>query len=277
MDKIIIKDLEVFAKHGVLEEEQRLGQKFLISLTLSTNFLNASMTDDVKETINYALVAKEAVDFATKNTYKLIETLAKQLAFHIMLKFELLDEIEVEVKKPWAPVGLPLDTVSVKTLVKWHEAYLALGSNMGNREENIKTAVVSIGQDEYTKVIKKSDLIVTKPYGYEEQEDFLNGAIKIKTLRSPYELLDLIRDTEKKLYRERVIHWGPRTIDVDIILYDDIVMDDKELTIPHSQMHLRDFVLLPLAQIGPGAVNKVFNKTVTQLLKECETKTCINE
>ena len=275
MDQIIIKDLEVFANHGVLEAENVLGQKFLVSIIINTDFSKSSLTDGIEHTINYAQVAATASEFMKKYTYKLIETCARELAYHIMLTYEEIEEITVEIKKPWAPIGMSLDTVSVKSTVKWHNVYLALGSNIGNKEENINIAIINIDNDRLTKVIKKSDLVVTKPYGYEPQDNFVNGAIKIKTLRNPYELLQLTSETENKLYRERTIHWGPRTIDVDIILYDDIVMDEEELTIPHSQMHLRDFVLVPLMQIGSGAVNKVFNKTVAQLLKECKTDTII--
>lgn len=273
MDRIIIKDLEVFANHGVLDAEKELGQKFLVSVSMETDFAKSSVTDDIEHTVNYALIAKKINEFMVNNTYKLLETCVRELAYSLILDFDEIKELTVEIKKPWAPIGLPLDTVSVITTVGWHNAYLALGSNIGNTEENIKAAVVNIGNDRLTKVVKKSDLIETKPYGYLEQDNFLNGAIKVKTLRKPYELLALAHETEQMLYRERSIHWGPRTIDVDIILYDDIVMDDEELTIPHSQMHLRDFVLVPLAQIGRGAVNKVYNKTVAQLLDECNTKT----
>ena len=275
MDQIIIKDLEVFANHGVFEAENILGQKFLVSVTMDTDFSVAFATDGIENTINYGQVAMDIADFMTKRTYKLIETCARELAYHLILTYEAISKITIEIKKPWAPIGLSLDTVSVKTTVGWHEAYLALGSNMGNKEENINTAIVNIDNDRLTKVVKKSDMVETKPYGYENQDNFVNGAIKVKTLRTPYELLQLANNTENNLYRERTIHWGPRTIDVDIILYDDIVMDEERLTIPHKQMHLRDFVLVPLMQIGSGAVNKVFNKTVAQLLKECTTATII--
>lgn len=275
MDQIIIKDLEVFANHGVFEAENILGQKFLVSITMDTDFSVASATDGLENTVNYGQVAKDVTDFMKNNTYKLIEACARELAYSLILTYEMVSKITVEIKKPWAPIGFSLDTVSVRTTVKWHEAYLALGSNIGNKEENIDTAIINIDNDRLTKVVKKSDMVETKPYGYENQDNFLNGAIKVKTLRNPYELLQLANETENKLYRERTIHWGPRTIDVDIILYDDIVMDEERLTIPHRQMHLRDFVLVPLMQIGSGAVNKVFNKTVAQLLKECTTATII--
>lgn len=275
MDQIIIEDLEVFANHGVLEEETRLGQKFLVSVTINTDFSGSSTTDDLNNTVNYAAVAKDVNEFMTSNTYKLLETCAKELGTFLILKYKSITEIIVKINKPWAPVGLPLKNVGVCTTLKWHTAFLALGSNIGNREENIKAAITGIDNDAFTSVIKISELINTKPYGYKEQDDFLNCAIKVKTLRSPYELLKLANEIEKKLYRERTIHWGPRTIDVDIIFYDDIVMDDDELTIPHKEMHLRDFVLIPLSQIGAGVINRVWNKSVAQLLKECEKNNVI--
>lgn len=275
MDQIIIKDLEVFANHGVFEPENILGQKFLVSIIMDTDFSMAYATDGIEDTINYGQVALEVAEFMKKKTYKLIESCGRELAYHLILTYENISKVTVEIKKPWAPIGLSLDTVSVKTTVSWHDAYLALGSNIGNKEENINTAIINIDNDRLSKVVKKSDMVETKPYGYEKQDNFVNGAIKIKTLRNPYELLHLANEIEDEMYRERTIHWGPRTIDVDIILYDDIVMDEERLTIPHRQMHLRDFVLVPLMQIGSGAVNKVYNKTVAQLLKECPTDTII--
>ena len=100
------------------------------------------------------------------------------------------------------------------------------------------------------------------------QPDFLNGMIQVKTLLTPWELLELLHQIEQRAGRERLVHWGPRTLDLDIIFYDDWVVDTKELQIPHPDMQNRDFVLKPLAELAPFLRHPLQNKTVRQMLEE---------
>ena len=111
-----------------------------------------------------------------------------------------------------------------------------------------------------------SELLVTKPYGGVEQDDFVNGAIALKTLLSPQELLEKLHEIEQHANRERIIHWGPRTLDLDIIFYDKLVYEDENLIIPHIDMQNRDFVLAPMNQIAPYLRHPVLNQTISQLL-----------
>ncbi len=133
MDQIKIENLEVFAKHGVFPEENVLGQKFLISATLYTDTRHAGKTDDLTASIHYGEVSQFIDAYMKAHTYQLIERVAESLAEELLLHTKHLQKIELEVKKPWAPVGLPMESVSVKILRKWHTAYIALGSNMGER------------------------------------------------------------------------------------------------------------------------------------------------
>ena len=121
-------------------------------------------------------------------------------------------------------------------------------------------------------MLKVSDFLVTAPYGGVEQDDFLNGALALKTLLTPQELLERLHEIEQKAHRERLIHWGPRTLDLDILLYDDLVLDTPDLIIPHVEMHLRDFVLIPLAQIAPWKRHPVLGLTVSQMLADLQAK-----
>ena len=122
------------------------------------------------------------------------------------------------------------------------------------------------------KEVRVSELLVTKPYGGVEQDDFVNGAIALKTLLSPQELLEKLHEIEQHANRERIIHWGPRTLDLDIIFYDKLVYEDEDLIIPHIDMQNRDFVLKPLAELCPNYRHPVFGKTVSQLLGELKER-----
>ena len=268
MDKIKITNLEVYCHHGVFAEENVLGQKFLISSILYTDIEEAARNDDISKSINYGEVCHYIKELMEAHTYKLIESVAECLANNILLRFPLAYKVQIEVKKPWAPIMMPIETVSVEIEREWHTAYFSIGSNMGDKEENLNKAIELLNKDEYSKVTKISEFITTKPVGGVEQDDFLNGALEVKTLRSPNRLLELISEIESQLKRERIIHWGPRTIDLDIIFYDDIVMDTKKLTIPHPEMHKRGFVLKPLLEISPGIVHPILKKNIRQLFEE---------
>ena len=150
----------------------------------------------------------------------------------------------------------------------WHTAYVALGSNLGDKQAYLDGAVAQLNGREDCQVVRVSDYLVTAPYGGVEQDDFLNGALELRTLLEPEELLDCLHEIEAAANRQRTIHWGPRTLDLDILLYDDRVLDAPALQIPHKEMHLRDFVLEPMAQIAPWKRHPVTGKTVETMLAE---------
>lgn len=265
-DKITIKDLEVFANHGVFPEEKALGQKFLVTAVLYTDTREAGTTDDLALSIDYGTVSHTITKFLCDYTFHLIETAAEQLARELLLHTEHLLAVEIELKKPWAPVGLPLETVSVSISRGWHTAYLALGSNLGDKKAYLDGAVDALSRTPGCSVIRVSDYLCTKPYGGVAQDDFLNACLCLRTFLSPRELLDRLHEIERDAKRERLIRWGPRTLDLDILLYDDLVLDSEVLTIPHVEMHMRDFVLKPLAQIAPWIRHPVFGQTAAQML-----------
>ncbi len=147
-------------------------------------------------------------------------------------------------------------------------SYIALGSNIGEREENLDTAIDLLHHAESIEVKGVSAYYNTAPVGYINQPDFLNAVVAVKTVLDPHALLEICQDIEKKLKRIRTIRWGPRIIDVDILLYGDKVIDDTELTIPHPRMHERDFVLTPLCDIAPEVIHPVLGVTMDELRKK---------
>ena len=270
MDKIIVKDLEVFAFHGVLEEEKRLGQKFIVSLELALDFLKAAENDDLELTVNYAGLCDDVQEFLQKNTFDLIETAAHQLAIYILEKYTLLEKIKICIKKPSAPIRKAFGYVAAEVERGWTKAFIGIGSNLGDRYKNIENAISILGSKSTTKVTAISEMYVTKPVGYTNQEDFVNGVLEIKTLLTPYQLLDFLHSIELQLKRERIIHWGPRTIDLDILFYGTLLISEDKLIVPHPRMHERLFVIKPMCDIAPYILHPLLGKRMRELKEELE-------
>lgn len=191
LDKIEIKELEVFANHGVYPEENVLGQKFVISATLFTRTRLAGLTDELSASINYGEVSHMITDFTRKHTYKLLESLAENLAEMLLCSLSGLEKITLKIEKPWAPVALPLKTVSVEITRKWHTAYIAFGSNMGDKKMYIDNGIRGLAETKGCRIEAISDYLITEPYGVTDQDEFLNGVLKMRTLLTPGELLVL--------------------------------------------------------------------------------------
>ena len=272
MDKIEIKNLEIFANHGVFPEENVLGQKFVISATLYTDTRKAGLTDELTASIHYGEVSHMITKFTQEHTYKLLETLAENLCQMLLQELPLLKMITLRVEKPWAPVGLPLETAAVEITRGWHTAYVAFGSNLGDKKKFLDDGIQGLRTTPSCEVEAVSEYLVTEPYGGVEQDEFLNGVLKLRTLLTPEELLDRLHELEAAANRERIIHWGPRTLDLDILFYDNEIIDTPDLHIPHIDMENRDFVLKPMDEIAPYYRHPVLNKTIHQLLNELLAK-----
>lgn len=267
MDRILVKDLEVYAYHGVFKEEKTLGQKFLITMELFLNLRKAGTTGDLNASVHYGELSHKVEEEFKRKSYDLIEEAGESLAKFILLEYPIVNNVKVSIKKPWAPIGRPLDYVEVSLERGWHKAYIALGSNMGDKEKNLMSAINAINSVD-TKVTKLSTLIKTEPWGYEQQEEFLNGVCEVQTLLEPNELMERLLFIESELKRERIIKWGPRTIDLDVLLYDDLVTEDENCIIPHPRMHERLFVLEPLSEIAPNKIHPMLNKRIMDLVSE---------
>ena len=272
MDKIRIENLELFGYHGVFEEEAVLGQKFIVSAVLYLDTRKAGKTDELKESLDYSDVCQKIKEIVERERCQLIECLAERIAEKLLLTFDGLKNVEITVKKPWAPVLVHLENVAVTIERGWHRAYLSIGSNIGDREGYLDLAIDYLNKERDTKVTAVSDYIETKPYGYVEQDDFLNGALEIETLKTPRELLETAMVIEGEAHRERLVHWGPRTLDVDILFYDDEIIMEEDLKIPHVEIPKRAFVLEPMVAIAPYYVHPVFHKSMGELLEVLKNK-----
>ncbi len=144
--------------------------------------------------------------------------------------------------------------------------FLGIGSNMGNPATNCAVAERHISDIGGVAVLRRSSLYRTQPVGFEEQDWFVNGVIEIRTALGPRPLMDAILGVEDKMGRTRNRKWGPRIIDIDILLYGQGVIDEEDLVIPHPRLHKRRFVLVPLDEIAPHAIHPVFGVSVGGLL-----------
>lgn len=143
-------------------------------------------------------------------------------------------------------------------------AYVALGSNLGDRQQNLQTALEHL-RAKGVEVVRVSSFIETEPYGVTDQPGFINAVCEVRTELAPLELLQLLLSIEQEMGRVRLRRWGERNIDLDLLLYEGVRMETAELTLPHPDMHNRDFVLLPLAELAPELVHPVLGKTIAEL------------
>ncbi len=268
MDKIYINNLEFIGFHGVFPEEKKLGQKFLVSLELIVDTREAGKTGDLTKSVHYGLVAQDVERVFLEKSIDLIETCAENIAEMVLKKYELVKEVKVTVKKPWAPLQMHFENVAVEISRKWHKVYLSLGSNMGDKRENLLEAIKRVGELENTEVVKSSTILETEPFGYIEQDNFLNACLEVKTLLTPQEFLSSILKIELDMGRVREIKWGPRVIDIDILFYDAEIIQEDNLAVPHPWICEREFVLEPLSEIAPNYVHPLERKTIMMLARK---------
>ena len=268
MDKLYIKDLEVFAYHGVFPEEKSLGQKFLISVTLNLDMREAAITGDLTKSVHYGELAHALEKEFQKESYDLIETAGEKLTTYVLNNYPMVSLVKIMIKKPWAPILRSMDTIAIEITREWHRAFIGFGANMGEKLKNIEAAIASLGAMDEISILNQSTIIETEPWGYEDQDAFLNGVLEIKTFLPPRELMIRLLGIEEELKRERTIHWGPRTLDLDILFYDNLISDDPHVILPHPRAHERGFVMEPMAEIAPYFIHPLFNKNMTELLKE---------
>lgn len=248
---IRLTGVEAVGHHGVLPQERRDGQRFVVDVELG---LERDRSDDLTGTVNYAEVAAAVVRDVERDPLDLIESLADRIA-DTLLRLAGVDWLRVTVHKPQAPVGVPFGDVAVSvTRERPDPVVLSLGSNQGHPLATLTEAVARLAASDGFTLRAVSPVYRTAPVGGVEQPDFLNVVVLGDTEALAEELLEDTQGIETALGRVRDVRWGPRTLDIDIIDVAGRLDDDENLTLPHPRAHERAFVLVPWLDVDPDAV-----------------------
>jgi dihydroneopterin aldolase/2-amino-4-hydroxy-6-hydroxymethyldihydropteridine diphosphokinase len=256
LDRIEITNLVVNTVVGALPLEREQTQPIRIDLVLSVDLRPAGSTDDLADTVHYGEVAGRVASVVREAKDVLLERLADRAA-EASLAFGGVESVDVTITKLRPPIPEMLDTVSVRIRrvgadfgvdpSESHVAIVALGSNLRDRRSYLRHAVSRLGD-----VTAESQVFETEPVGGPgDQGAYLNMVVAVRTALDPFAFLRRCRQIESEALRQRQVHWGPRTLDVDILFYDDVAIDSPELIVPHPRISERRFVLAPLFEIAP--------------------------
>ena len=269
MDQLRIKDLEIFAYHGLFPSEKELGQKFIIDASLSYDMTKAATDLDLEASVHYGELCQQWTTWFQETTEDLIETVAYKLVERTFETYPIVQEIKLELKKPWAPIHLPLDTCSVTIHRRKQRAFIALGSNMGDKTANLELALGKM-RTRGIRILKESSVITTEPWGGVEQDSFANQVVEVETWLPAPILLENLLAIESEMGRVREVHWGPRLIDLDLLFMEDQVIYNDNLILPHPYLAERLFVLESLQEIAPHFIHPVLGQPIRHLYRQLE-------
>lgn len=251
-DRVFVKNLCLHGHHGVLEEETRLGQRFFVDIECATDHQPSAQHDDYSKAVCYATLCDIAKEVSDSGPFKLIETLGQRIADRILDQFQTVARVNVRVRKPSAPIHAAFDHVGIEVdRFRRIEVAFSLGSNRGDKPNNIKKAIELLGSHPEVRVQAVSKFYRTSPWGETNQDWFVNACILAHTSLDPLGVLRFIKSLEIEIGRIPSTRWGPREIDIDLLFYGDQEISTPELTLPHSEMFNRAFVMIPLADIAP--------------------------
>jgi dihydroneopterin aldolase / 2-amino-4-hydroxy-6-hydroxymethyldihydropteridine diphosphokinase len=255
-DRIEVRGLVVTTVVGVLPHERTIAQPLQIDIDLHVDLRDAGRTDDLSDTADYGDVAERVAAIVRESKDALLERLVDRIA-EMLVAIDRVDSVDVTVTKLRPPIPEQLDSTAVRIHRSrrdydsiprdQHLAIIALGSSLGDREGYLRLAVSS-----FDDIQGISQVFETDPVGGPDgQGAYLNMVMAVHTTLDPYALLRRCNQIESTAYRQRVVHWGPRTLDLDLLFYDDIRIDDPLLTVPHPHFAERRFVLAPLQEVAP--------------------------
>lgn len=258
LDRIEVTGIRAWGHHGVLAAEKEIGQEFAVDVVLHLSTAAAGRGDVLARTVNYAEVVTAVHEEIGAGPHDLVETLAERIAVRILEEtgHPLVRRIGVRVHKPAAPVGLPVGgvAVAIERDARPEAAVLALGSNLGDREAHLRGALEVLASHPGTEIAWTAPVRETAPVGGPDgQGAYLNSVVGVRTALGPYDLLALAHRAERAAGRERLVRWGERTLDVDLIAYGEWRSEDPDLTVPHPRAHERAFVLGPWHAADPDA------------------------
>jgi dihydroneopterin aldolase/2-amino-4-hydroxy-6-hydroxymethyldihydropteridine diphosphokinase len=254
-DHVLINDLRFESIIGVLDQERLAPQPLRVDVDMEIDLHDAGSSDDLEQTVHYGEVAVALANLARDTQYLLLERLAQHMA-EVVLSFPLVRAVELTLTKLQPPIPEQIDSTAVRirrvraeiSSTTRHRAIVALGSNLGRREAHLRFAVERLGES----VVAQSQVFETDPVGGpDDQGAYLNMVVVLETELDPYALLRWLHRIEADAGRERVVHWGPRTLDLDLLFFDDVVITGGNLAVPHPRYAERRFVLAPLSEVAP--------------------------
>jgi dihydroneopterin aldolase / 2-amino-4-hydroxy-6-hydroxymethyldihydropteridine diphosphokinase len=255
-DRIDINGLTVTTVVGALPHEREIAQPLRIDLSLHVDLRDAGRSDELGDTVHYGLVTERVAEVVRENKDVLLERLADRIA-EIVVGFERVEAVDVTVTKLRPPIGEHIETTAVRISRvaadfdvrprSSHRALVALGSNLGDRRGYLRFALGELGG-----VVVQSQVFETEPVGGpDDQGAYLNMVAAVDTPLDPFAFLRRCQHVEASALRQRVVRWGPRTLDIDVLFFDDVTISSPELTVPHLLLGERRFVLAPLAEVAP--------------------------
>lgn len=257
MDRIEINGLRVVTTIGVLPHEREIAQPLQVDVSLHVDLNDAGFSDELADTANYGAVTEALTALARESKDLLLERLAHKMAERALM-FDRVEAVDVTLTKLHPPI--PEDMASTAVRIhrtrrglavpprNQHRAVVALGSNLGDRVSFLKYAV-----DNLDGIIALSQVFETDPIGGpDNQGPYLNMAALIETELDPFAMIRRLQRIEAEAGRQRIIRWGPRTLDLDLLFYDDVTITGEDLTVPHPRYAERRFVLAPLSEVDPS-------------------------
>jgi dihydroneopterin aldolase / 2-amino-4-hydroxy-6-hydroxymethyldihydropteridine diphosphokinase len=260
-DRILLSGVRARGRHGVLPEERATGQDFVVDLELSLDLGVAAATDRVAATVHYGELAEQVVAAIEGEPVDLIETLAQRIA-DVALAHDLVDRVVVTVHKPAAPIPVPFGDVAVRIertrATSEEHVVIALGTNLGDRDATLDQAVAALERLPGLRIDAVSSIhqtVAVTVHGPDPaQPRYGNRVVVGRTTMPPQQLLGALLRIERVFGRVRAERWGNRTLDLDLIVQGDRVLDEPGLVLPHPRAHERAFVLRPWLEIDPQAV-----------------------